>query len=524
MDENATEATVVGFARGTEPSGVPNLDLVMGGGLPRGALVLIMGAPGSGKTTIASQIAFNAARAGKAILVLTALSESTSKLLEHLNSFAFFDEEVIGGTMQFLSLQHVMADGFGATRDEVLRMARQIKAQLVIIDGFRSLRDAEENPIGARQFLYDIGTALGTLGAMTLVTSEAEPHDPLLFPETTTADVILGLHYGLYGGRQRRALEVIKVRGIAPLPGIHTLTLTADGAHIYPQFEERVALAFAAAGSERQNHAGESSSSAGQLPERANFGLPELDAMLAGGFARGTSAVLAGSLGTGKTLLALHFALAGVHAGEPGIYLSFRESEQDMLRAAQPFALGDALRAALAAENGLRLVTIPPLQVEPDIVADRLLNLIDQTRARRLVIDSIDELTRAIERGNYPERLDDYFSALVQACRARNVTMLVTKETTKSEAATLDFSSGPLSVVAENVLLLQQAIYHARQHRVLSMLKMRYSAYDPTPREFVIAPPEGLRILGPLESESGASQGIAAEQAPPAWHGLSETP
>src|SRR5262245_56032719 len=173
MEEKTVGGVDASFARGTEPSGVPNLDLVMGGGLPRGALELIMGAPGSGKTTLASQIGFNAARAGKSILVLTALSESTSKLLEHLSSFSFFDPELIGGAIQFLNLQHVMTDGFATTRDEVLRMARQIKAQVLIIDGFRSLRDAEQNAMGARQFLYDIGTALGTLGTTTLVTSEA---------------------------------------------------------------------------------------------------------------------------------------------------------------------------------------------------------------------------------------------------------------------------------------------------------------------------------------------------------------
>ena len=76
-----------------DPTGVPNLDLVLGGGVPRGGLVLIMGVPGSGKTTLASQMAFAAARAGKKVLMLTALSEPTSKLLAHLASFNFFEHE-----------------------------------------------------------------------------------------------------------------------------------------------------------------------------------------------------------------------------------------------------------------------------------------------------------------------------------------------------------------------------------------------------------------------------------------------
>ena len=517
MQENATGATEEGFARGGEPSGVPNLDLVMGGKIPRGALMLLIGAPGSGKTTLASQIAFHAAHAGKSVLVLTALSEPTSKLIEHLSSCSFFDPQLIGGAIQFLSLQHVMTQGFVATRDEVLRMAHQTKAQVLVIDGFRSLHDVEHNPTEARQFLYDVGTALGTLGMLTIVTSEAEPRDPVLYPETTTADIILGLYYDLHGGRQRRALEVIKARGVASLPGVHTLTLTADGAHIYPQFE---VLVEAALSDQRQD--GQAATPAESL-ERAGFNLPELDTMLNGGFARGTSTILAGSLGTGKTLLALHFAIAGVRTGEPVIYLSFRERERDLMRVAQPFALSGSLTSALGSGNGLALVEMPPIQIDPDIVADRLVALLDQTGARRLVIDSIAELTRAIERSSYPERLDDYLAALVQACRMRDVTMLVTKETTTSEAATLDFSSGPLSVVAENVLLLQQETYRARQHHVLSVLKMRYSAYDPTLREFIIAPPEGMRVLEPPETASGSSNGMTAEQSVAAGQEPTET-
>src|SRR5690348_12068215 len=88
-----------------DATGVPHLDQVLGGGVPRGGLVLIMGVPGSGKTTIASQIAFAAARAGKKVLLLTAISEPTNKLLAHLASFTFFDRELVGGPIQVLSLQ-----------------------------------------------------------------------------------------------------------------------------------------------------------------------------------------------------------------------------------------------------------------------------------------------------------------------------------------------------------------------------------------------------------------------------------
>ncbi|HEX8036674.1 MAG TPA: RAD55 family ATPase, partial [Ktedonobacterales bacterium] len=98
-----------------EPTGVPGLDVVLGGGVPRGSLALIIGVPGSGKTTLTSQMAFRAASAGKRVLILTALSESTNKLLAHLRSFSFFDPTLIGAYIHLVSLQATVAAGLQAT-------------------------------------------------------------------------------------------------------------------------------------------------------------------------------------------------------------------------------------------------------------------------------------------------------------------------------------------------------------------------------------------------------------------------
>jgi circadian clock protein KaiC len=116
-----------------------------------------------------------------------------------------------------------------ATAEAVIGEARRINATMVLIDGFRGMRSVDTEPQAAREFLYRIGTTLGALGATTLVTSETDPRDPTYFPETTTADVIIGLHYSLLGVRQLRGVEVLKARGAAPMPGLHALTLGAEG-------------------------------------------------------------------------------------------------------------------------------------------------------------------------------------------------------------------------------------------------------------------------------------------------------
>src|SRR5690348_15748365 len=308
-----------------DPTGVSHLDEVLGGGMPRGALAIVVGPPGSGKTTLACQIAFAAAEAGGSALVLTALSETSTKLIGHLHSFRFFDPLAVGNTIQFLSMEHMLAGGLSATADEMVAIVRQARARLVVLDGFRGVRESEREVQAARRFLYTVGARLGMLGTTTVITSEAQPHDSEFFTEATTADVIVGLHYGLEGVRQRRALEVAKVRGARILPGLHGFELTDQGALVFPRLEARVVAEGErhriAAGAPETGEAGRVAQEQEQAPDmeapveagdvRARFDLPELDVMLGGGLTSKTATVVVGSPGTGKTLLALHFALAG---------------------------------------------------------------------------------------------------------------------------------------------------------------------------------------------------------------------
>jgi circadian clock protein KaiC len=472
-----------------EPTGVPNLDLVLGGGLPRGALVILMGAPGSGKTTMANQMAFAAAARGRRVLVLTALSEPTSKLLEHLRGFRFFDMELVGDAIQFLSLEHFLAQGLEATSAALIDTARAERADFVVLDGFRGVPGVDLDPQRARQFLYDIGTALSLRGATTVITSEANPRDPAFYPELTTADVIVGLYFTLEDVRHQRGIEAVKIRGGEPLPGLHSLSLNAEGITVYPRLESRVAFATPA---QRADQGQQEKLSA---LARAAFNLPELDALLGGGLVRHTSTLLAGSLGTGKTLLALHFTLAGVQAGEPVVFLGFRETEAQLQYRAESVGIGDRWRTALAPGGGLTLLRFDPVEVDPDRVADQLLSTLDHNRAQRLVVDSLAELEAAVREHGTGKRLRNYLAALLVALRTRGVTVLAIKETRAAVATDLGFTADAIAVLAENVLLLQQLPEAARLRRVLAVVKTRFSAHDTGLREFVITAEQGIRVL-----------------------------
>jgi circadian clock protein KaiC len=467
-------------------TGIPYLDAILGGGLPRGAIVMVVGAPGTGKTTLAQQMAFHAASQGAATIYLTGYSETHAKLVAYGRGLRFFKAEHVGTLIRYLSLADLLARGAAETERSILQTAREQGARLVVLDGYRSIRRLLGDEPASTDFLYSLGSKLALLGSTTVVAAEGEADAPERYGEMTVSDTVIGLTRRRHGERYRRTLDVVKVRGMAPIEGLHAFEITGAGIDIYPRLEATAPR-----------------SDAAPSGRRAGFGIRDLDAMLGGGLPAGTATLVAGAPGVGKTLLGLHFLMAGAREAEPGLLVGFVEDRPRLREKARAFGMD--LEAEERAGRIL-LLTIPSFELDPDRVARLVREEIERREVRRVVIDSVAELDRS-----FPERVraPDYFAALAHELRVRGVTSYLTLDVSKVVGQELDLTDSAVAMLAENLVLLRYVEYRGRLQRLLSILKMRSSVHDEAIHTYEIADGVGLRLLGAAPPARGLLTGIA---------------
>lgn len=458
------------------PTGVVGLDVVLHGGLLRGATYLISGGPGTGKTVLCTQLAFHRAAAGENVLYVTSFSESHGRLLSNLETFSFFDRSLVQSRITLLSgvseLEEGGLENFHSLLSQALRTHRP---SLLVIDSMPAVSELATSPFAYRKFLRELGALLSLLGCTALlITAKQQGPESL---EEFFVDGILELDQREVGMRQTRELLVHKYRGSPHLGGRHLFDIVTSGITVYPR---REALLL-------------SRELAQPVPPyKSRFGIPGLDDMLEGGVPSASVTTLMGAPGSGKTLLGLHLLAEGLSAGKNCLYFGFYETPPRILAKAE--GVGLRLREHLEAGR-LELQWRQPTEQFLDALAEQLLEEIHRRQVQRLFLDGADGLLQAVA---HPERFTTFFAALSNELRSLGVTTAITLETPMG-GPDLGLPPVSLSASVDNILFVRYMELRSQLHRLISILKVRESGYDPSIREFHITS-RGLEVARTFES------------------------
>lgn len=446
-------------------TGVPGLDTLLRGGLVRGAIYLVMGRPGTGKTTLGNQLCFAHVQQGGRAVYMTLLAESHAAMLKNLHTMSFFDASVINNGLSYVG-------AYRALRDEKLRglldMVRRVildeKSTLLVIDGISPARALAESDVALKEFVVELQMLSAMTNCTTILLANmtaADANDP----EHTMVDGLIELSFEHFRRRTLRTIEVLKFRGTRHLLGRHELEIGESGIAIYPRLEEVLD------GSARPATANN---------QRLQTGIRELDVMLHGGVLRGTTSVALGFSGGGKTTLGLHFLDTGAEASEPGLLFGFYESPDRVLQSADRIGLKLSQHAA----RGLfSQVWQPCYEFGLDRLGARLLAEIERTGAKRVVIDSLDGFRQA---AIDPTRTIRFITALLGELRVREITALLIDETMKPSGPEMEMRIEGISALVENMFLLEYMSVGATMRRRISIVKQRASGHDNAAREFFL--------------------------------------
>ncbi len=455
-------------------SGVDGLDAILCGGLVSNSITLVAGAPGSGKTILAESCVFTNATPDRPALYLSTVSEPFDKLLRYGQSLTFFDVAKIGHSVFYDDLGDVLAEeGLGAVSERIYSLVKAHLPSIVVIDSFKALKAFATDEADFRRFLHDLSGRFTALAVSSLWVSEYASHDATDSPEFAVADAVVVLYTRRTAERSIRYVSVRKLRGSDFLSGDHVYRVTADGLKVYPRLADVIDHGAYAANE-----------------ERVSTGVAALDDSLEDGYWAGSTTLIAGPSGAGKTLMGLHFLFEGGRRNEPGILVTLQENRTQLARILDRFGWS-------IDDPNVRIMNRSPVDVYIDELVHELINCIEEIGARRVVIDSLGDLAAASPDRS---RFSEFVYSLVQRCARLGISLMFTHETVELFRITRLSDIG-MSHIADNVVLLQHVQNGTEMKRALTILKSRASSTGATIREFTITE-KGILLGEPLDPRS----------------------
>jgi circadian clock protein KaiC len=470
-------------------TGIRGLDEVLSGGFARQHLFLVEGEPGAGKTTLALQFLQEGAKAGERSLYIT-LSESEAELrqgaLSHgwtlgneIEIFEMMSEGLLDANLQ-QSLLYSSDLELGEATKQIFDVVERTKPQRIVLDSLSEIRLLAQSSLRYRRQILAIKHYFSRFQATVLMLDDltAEAADRTVH---TVAHGVLRLQEMAPAyGAERRRIRVLKYRGEKYRGGYHDFVINRDGLHVFPRL----------VAAEHRNPF-----------ERKSYstGMPAFDALLGGGVDAGSSALVLGPAGTGKSLIAMTCAMAAVARGEKAALFIFDEE----MRLLFDRMKGMGIDLERARERGeLTIEQVDAAEMSPGEFSHRVRATVDGKNIRTVVIDSLNGYQAAM-----PEEksLVLHMHELLQYLNRQGA---VTFMTVAQHGLVGDMQT-PVDVtyLADTVILLRYFEATGQVRRAISVIKKRSGMHEPTIREYRIGN-SGLTFGDPLEAFQGILTGV----------------
>ena len=440
-------------------TGVRGLDEVLGSGLPANAINLILGLPGTGKTLLAQQFMFRNATVERPGIYVSTVSEPFEKIIRYGQELDFFDSEAIGKRVFYEDLGGALVEGgIGKVLERLEQLLNAYEPGVLVIDSFKPLSSFAESNTDYRRFLHGLAGRLSVRPLTSLWVGEYSASELLTAPEFAVADAVIWLASTRQEEREMRLLQVLKVRGSGYLSGKHGYRLSAEGLRVFPRLADP--------GTTKSYELGQGS---------VSTGVDALDSILEDRYRPGSSTLVLGPSGIGKTVLGLQFACADAGRRGDSIFAMLEENPSQIATAAASF--GWSLE-----ESRVRLMYRSAVDLYLDEWVYDLLELMDSSEAGRVFIDGLGNLRAA---SADPLRFREYLYSLVQRCSRQGVNLMMSVETPELFGVTR-LSDMPLFQLVDNVVLLHFVRRDGEYRRAMTVTKSRAMRTEPRIREYTI--------------------------------------